>query len=283
MSAEQSLREGRIEDALTELQDQVRKDPSRPELRVFLFQLLSVMGKWDRALNQLAVSGEMDPSTLAMVQTYRTAVQCEPLRQGVFAGKKSPLFFGEPEEWMALLVQALALSAGGNHSEAQQVRDRAFELAPATSGRIGEEPFAWIADSDPRLGPMLEVVLQGKYYWVPFHRIQRITIEEPTDLRDVVWTAAFFTWSNGGTGVGLIPSRYPGTESCEDGDLRLARRTEWNEVAPGIYHGIGQRMLATDQGEHPLLELRDVVLDTAEADGASAAGAGEVDPAPTDQ
>ncbi|MCA9757586.1 MAG: tetratricopeptide repeat protein [Candidatus Eisenbacteria bacterium] len=264
MTAEQSLREGRVEDALSELQQQVRNDPARSDLRVFLFQLLSVMGQWDRALNQLSVAGEMDASTLAMVQTYRSAVQCEPLRQGVFAGKKSPLFFGEPEEWMALLVQAVSLEAVGKHAEAQATRDRAFELAPTTSGTIGGESFSWISDADPRLGPMLEVVLNGKYYWVPFHRIHQIVTEEPVDLRDVVWTPAYFTWSNGGTSVGLIPSRYPGTEQSADGAIRLGRKTDWAEVPGGAYHGIGQRMLATDAGEYPLLELRMITLDTLE-------------------
>ncbi|MEZ4649552.1 MAG: type VI secretion system accessory protein TagJ [Candidatus Eisenbacteria bacterium] len=275
MTAEQSLREGRVEDALSQLQEQVRNDPARSDLRVFLFQLLSVMGQWDRALNQLTVAGEMDASTLAMVQTYRGAVQCEALRKGVFQGTKSPLFFGEPEEWMALLVQALSLSAAGKHAEAQETRDRAFGLAPTTSGRIGDDAFAWIADADPRLGPMLEVVLNAKYYWVPFHRIHKIVIEEPVDLRDVVWTPAYFTWSNGGETVGLIPSRYPGTEESADGPVRLGRRTDWDEVAGGGFQGLGQRMLATDGGEYPLLEVREVTLDTLEEGAPLPSPAGE--------
>jgi len=44
MLAEQSVREGRIEEALAELQQQVRKAPDNAEYRVFLFQLLCVMG-----------------------------------------------------------------------------------------------------------------------------------------------------------------------------------------------------------------------------------------------
>ena len=33
--------------------------------------------------------------------------------------------------------------------------------------------FEWIADADSRLGPLLEVILEGKYYWAPFCRIAR--------------------------------------------------------------------------------------------------------------
>ena len=48
MLAEQSLREGRVADALAELQDHVRKAPDNAEYRVFLFQLLCVIGDWEQ-------------------------------------------------------------------------------------------------------------------------------------------------------------------------------------------------------------------------------------------
>jgi type VI secretion system protein ImpE len=95
----------------------------------------------------------------------------------------------------------------------------------------------------------------GRYLWVPFHRIRRLDIEPATDLRDLVWVPAHFEWVNGGEAVGLVPTRYPGTESAESDALRLARRTEWDEVAPDTFHGIGQRMLATDGGEVALLDV----------------------------
>ena len=80
-----------MQDALTELQAQVRKEPANPRYRIFLFQLLAVRGQWERALNQLNVVGEMDATSLPMVQTYREAIRCELLRAEVFAGRRSPL------------------------------------------------------------------------------------------------------------------------------------------------------------------------------------------------
>ena len=95
--AEQALQEGDPQRALKALQEQIRSAPANAKLRVFLFQLLAVLGQWERALNQLTVAGELDASTLAMVQTYREAIQCERLREQVFLGKRAPLLFGEPE------------------------------------------------------------------------------------------------------------------------------------------------------------------------------------------
>ena len=94
MSAYELLREGRLEEALTELKDQIRRDAANPKHRVFLFQLLAVRGDWQRALTQLNTVAELDPQTSAMAQMYRTAVECEALRSEVFRGNRSPLIWG---------------------------------------------------------------------------------------------------------------------------------------------------------------------------------------------
>src|SRR5690606_17346373 len=122
------------------------------------------------------------------------------------------------------------------------------------------EPIEWVADADSRLGPMLELILNGRYYWAPFERIARLRIEPPADLRDTIWAPAQVTWSNGGEHVALVPARYVGSESDEDNAVRLARLTRWEAVSDACYTGRGQRMLATDTGEHPLLEVRELVL-----------------------
>jgi type VI secretion system protein ImpE len=266
MPAAESLAKGDLDGALAELTQSVKSDPSSSKHRIFLFQLLCVMGQWDRALNQLKVLGEMDPGTIPMVQTYQEALACEALRAEVFAGQKAPLVFGDPEEWVALLIQALKLSGEGNFAECLALRDQAFEAAPTTSGKVDGEAFEWIADADTRLGPVLEAVVKGSYYWVPIHRVRSIQFEDPEDLRDVVWTPAQFTWANGGQAVGLIPTRYPGSEQDEDGLIRLARKTDWVEAHADLFLGKGQRLLATDTGEHPLMDIRLLELDTEAAE-----------------
>ena len=62
--AEQAVRQGDLATALAELQNKVRQDPSKSELRVFLFQLLSVMGLWERAQSQLTQAPRSSRSTL---------------------------------------------------------------------------------------------------------------------------------------------------------------------------------------------------------------------------
>ena len=82
--AEQHLQEGRLQEALAELQNQVRKDPANPKLRTFLFQLLAVLGEWDRALTQLNVAGELDAANLAHGADLQGSHSMRGVAQGNF-------------------------------------------------------------------------------------------------------------------------------------------------------------------------------------------------------
>jgi type VI secretion system protein ImpE len=259
--AELSLRNADTATALHQLQAQVREHPGEARLRTFLFQLLSVRGDWKRALEQLTLAAQLDPKALLMAQTYREALRCETLRAQVIAGRKSPMVIGEPEPWLGLLVESMLRAGQGDHAASAALREQAFDQAPPSSGTIDSQRFEWIADADVRFGPVLEAVLNGGYYWIPFARLQRIVLPEPEDLRDLVWAPAQLQFANGGEAPALIPVRYPGTELAEDGALQLARRTEWTETRPGLQVGRGQRILATDGAEYPLLAIREVLID----------------------
>jgi type VI secretion system protein ImpE len=256
MLAQQLIRDGDLAGALAALQDEVRKKSGDAKLRVFLFQLLSVLGQWNRALTQLNVAGEMDAGALPMVQTYREAIQCEALRAEIFAGRRAPVIFGEPQPWMAQLAEALKLDAT-DPAAAASLRAAAFDAAPASPGTIDGTRFDWLADADGRLGPVLEVIVNGRYVWVPFMRVARIEIDPPADLRDAVWTAATFTWTNGAQAVGLIPTRYPGSVEGGDDALKLARKTEWTGEFP-----LGQRMFTDGGNDFPLMDARLIEFDS---------------------
>jgi type VI secretion system protein ImpE len=60
--------------------------------------------------------------------------------------------------------------------------------------------------------------------------------------------------------MAFVPAVYAGTEASGDGELMLARRTDWIEQG-GIETGIGQRLIATDGPEEGILSVRDIRLD----------------------
>lgn len=251
---------------LSALQARIRKEPQRVDLRIFLFQVYCLQGAWVKAIAQLKVIEELDAEALPMVQTYREALNCEFLRGGVFAGTRTPLVLGDPRDWLAWLLEANRLLALGHIEQAQQWRDKAMAAAPATSGTVDGEAFEWLADADSRLGPVLEAVLNGKYYWIPLERLVRIEIEPPADLRDLVWTPVTLTFTTGGSNVALIPTRYPGVENLSDDRLRMARSTEWQANGADTWIGCGQKMLVTDRAEYALMDVRLIEFQSAVSD-----------------
>lgn len=259
--AQELLKLGDLDGALAALQAAVRADPADAKHRIFLFQLLCVTGDWNRAITQLKVSAELEPLALMMAQTYREGIICEVYREKVFAGEKSPMIFGEPEEWIAILIESLKALAAGDPDRAADLRARAFDAAPAMSGELNGETFDWIGDADMRLGPILEMVVNGQYVWMPFTAIRNLTAEPPEDLRDSVWTPVHLTLENGGDMVALIPTRYSGTIEQGDAAAKLSRLTDWVDAGAGTYVGIGQRLLATSAGDVALMDLRTLRMD----------------------
>ena len=273
MSAAEALQRGDLGQALLELKAEIRAEPQNASLRIFLFQLLAVNGEWQKAMTQLQLCGQLDPAAELMVTAYTAAIQCERLREEIFAGKRTPLVLGEPEPWVAWMIQAQSMQSQGQSDVAEELRAKAFDAAPTTSGRLefrasgkGSEEqresaeFAWLADADLSLGPILECMLDGRYYWVPINHMESMRIEPPTDLRDMVWLPTQFTWVGGGQQLGFIPTRYQGSEASDDDAIRLARRTEWVSDKNGFESGRGQRLLTTDQSEFGLLDLREIVF-----------------------
>ncbi len=265
MSAAELLKASDPAGALKALTEDVRAKPGDSKHRVFMAQLLCVLGQWERALNQLSVAAELDALAVPMKQVYSEAIRCEGLRRDVFAGKRTPMVFGQPDEWLALLIESLLRRGLGEDALAEQLRQRAFDGAPATSGTIDGAPFEWLADADMRLGPVLEAFVNGKYYWIPYARLSHIKVDPPEDLRDCVWLPVHLQFENGGESLALIPTRYEGSEACADGALQLARKTEWRELGPEVWVGWGQRVLGSDAGEHALMDVREILFGEAAA------------------
>ena len=207
--AEAALRAGDPRAALQHLTSAVRAKPADAKLRIFMAQLLCVLGQWERAHTQLNVVADMDAETVAMRETVGHAIRCELIRAKVFAGNRTPMVFGAPDEWLALLIESLLQKGQGNAAMGDELAARAFDAAPEVKGKIDGESFSWLADGDSRLGPVLEACVNGRYYWVPLSRLSRVEIDPPADLRDCVWMAATLMFSNGGETVALIPTRYP--------------------------------------------------------------------------
>ena len=257
---EELVKDGRLSEALESLQAAVRGDPADATLRIGLFELFCLTGQWDRAWTQLDVVAELDSENLALTHTYQALIRCELFRREVFEGKKTPVVFGEPTPWVAKLIEALPLYAS-QPEVAGALRDAAFDEAQTVPGTLDGEGFQWLADMDGRLGPVLEMIINGRYYWVPMSNLSALAIEAPADLRDYVWSPATVTFANEGQTVCFVPARYSGSEDSPDEQLQSGHSTHWDDLGNDVFGGVGQRMFSTENGEVALLDVREIAFE----------------------
>lgn len=235
----------------------VKADPTNPLKRIGLFRMFSLQGQWERAATQLQTAVQMDAEQAMYAQVYLNCIACERFRASVFDEGRQPLLLGEPSRWLALLVQSLQAS---DVAMKAKLLGEAFDEAPATAGTLDGEAFEWIADVDNRFGPVLEAFLDGKYFWIPFDRLERVRFQPTQELVDTLWKPCEFVFSSGGTKNGFVPLRYPGSELQEDESLKLGRSTDYIPIADPYSAAIGARLLSTDQDTVPLANVQEIKL-----------------------
>ena len=243
---------------IEQLQADIRHNPVKAEYRIHLAQLLMVNGQWQKALQQLQTAAQLESKAAAMAQTYRSLIQAEITREQVFKGFAAPQHIGSPDDWEILLTESLVARAHHQLDPAKKFLHQAFNDAPACAFTLDGTSVAWVADSDSRIGPVCETFINGKYYWIPFNKIQKISIEAPYDLRDLVWVPCTITLTDFSQHFGFLPSRYPFSYEQGKDQLSLSSLTEWTAIDEQNWAGFGQKMLITDKAEYPLLAVRDI-------------------------
>ena len=82
--ADELLRAGDLEGARLALNEAAKRAPSDQSVRMFLFQLLCLMGQWDKAKIQLRTLAGLSPEAQMLAVTYNLAIDAEIVRAKVF-------------------------------------------------------------------------------------------------------------------------------------------------------------------------------------------------------
>ncbi len=241
MTAKELFQAGKLTEAVQALSAELRNNPTDARRRTFLFELLSFAGDFDRAEKHLKFLSDGGPSSELGALMYRGVLEAERARQETFAKREYTMM--PPAE-------------GG------------------FTGTIDGKPFASLADADPRIGPRLETFSAGTYLWVPLAHIASIEIQPPKRLRDLLWIPAMVrtgpAFQGRELGEILIPVLSPLSFQHPDENVRLGRLTVWEEDESGAEVPLGQKMLAVDGEEVPLLEVRSITIECPASEKAEA-------------
>jgi type VI secretion system protein ImpE len=264
---------------LAQAEQRVRAQPTHPEHRWAMVEILCTLCQWDRALAQLQAWAKFVPDGAARAHLTRGLIQAEAQRVQVFLGQQPPGVVVDYPPWMAQLAQALAYNAQGLHHKADDCRQQALAAAPVRSGlcqwtdtqqeseAYPETSFEWLADSDTRLGPVCEVMTAGAYRWLAFSDVARIQMAPPQHALDFIWLPARLQLQGNGAGGKtmhvFLPARScwtaapPSPDTSQQAMLR-ARLTTWTEVGESGIFSSGQKTWMTDGIDWPLLDVREV-------------------------
>jgi len=260
VSAADLYHAGQLARAIEAQTQAVRKQPGDPGLRIFLFELLAFAGDFERAAKQLQAVTFDDAKKQHALGLYQHLLEAERKRRPVFQGEATPQFFAPPPAHVALRLQSLVQARANNAAAAAEAIRHAEEITRAVPGNVNGTAYQSLADADQVLGPVLEVMAHGEYFWAPLEQIATLTITAPKYPRDLLWASAHLTMRHGQEGDVFLPVLYPGSPEHADDAVKLGRMTDWRQEGDGPARGNGAKMLFTDDTDLLLLDCRELVL-----------------------
>jgi type VI secretion system protein ImpE len=234
VDAEQLFKAGKLREAISALNAQLRSNPADQRNRTFLFELLCFAGEYDRAEQQLAILGqEGREESMSGTLLYKAAIKAEKTRQEMFERRAFP----------------------------QPLLD---EAGTTVSGKLNGKEFAMLSDADPRIGEKLEVFAAGYYIWLSFHDITSVRVTRPKRLRDLLWIPAevvmVAAFRSRDLDEIMIPAMAPLSWQHPDEEVRLGRISEWCEDEAGEVAPYGLKCILVDGEEMPIVEIRELEI-----------------------
>jgi len=262
MKAKETLEKGQLSEAIKEMTQEVKAHPADSRSRTFLFELLCFSGQLDRAKNQLEALDAQDPKADLGIDFYRKILKAEQVRQQLFSKGTFPKLLGPCLPHLQGHLDALLQIQEGHVPKANDLLTQAEELRPAVEVTIDGATTNGFMDLDDLFAPLLEIIMQDQYYWVPFSQIRKISITPPKHLRDLLWVPAQVETVEAALGV-VIPVLYPSSSMEEEELVKLGRVTDWKQQE-GLTLGVGQHVFGFNELDKGILEIREMTFSTVE-------------------
>lgn len=243
---------GDLETAIALATEDVRERPSDAAARLVLCELLAFGADLDRLSDQLDAVVAAEPRYGLSVGVWRRILAGERDRREILEARaRSPR---EVVPWDDATAERWDAWRRGVPSEA---------AGSGVVGRAGDAEPSEFRDLDDAFAAVLEVLLpEGEYGWIPMTALQRVHVQRPQTLRDLVWAPASVTLASGDSRTLCVPTRYFGTEASPDAALRCGRQTVWVESGRGTV-GRGLRCFMLADACASVFELEDVTLGAA--------------------
>lgn len=262
MDAKQLFTAGKLREAIDAQIAVVKSKPGDQASRLFLFELMAFAGEFDRAQRQIDALRYDDIELESGVDSYRRLLAAESIRKRVFKEGLQPKFLGlgdsSPPEHILLRIDAINKLIAGENSAAAELLAQAAEATPPAIGTLNGKPFELFRDADDVLGPVIEVMAKGEYFWISLEAVDVIAMNPPRFPRDLLWAPARLETQAGESGEIFLPALYPLSSEHADDAVKLGRSTDWREIPDGPVLGQGLKTYLVDDDVAPLLDWREL-------------------------
>jgi type VI secretion system protein ImpE len=258
MNANDLFKAGQLQQAVDAQLKEVKAHPQDHGKRLFLFELLAFSGDLDRARRQIDVVKYDDVEQEATAQQYRNLLDAEGLRRRLFRESLQPMFFGDVLEHVRHRLEAINRLREGRAAEAAELLAKANAEAPVVSGKLNGKPFEILRDLDDLFGTVLEVLGNGRYFWVPLEQVATLAMKPPQCPRDLLWVPARLELYDGATGEVYLPVLYPGSHEHTDVQVKLGRSSDYTGGDGSPVRGAGQHEFLAGDDAIGLLEWREL-------------------------
>jgi len=264
MTAADHFRAGRLNEAITEAQAAVRNRPQDQGSRYLLAELLCFTGELEKADKQLDALGDLDPKSMMTVSMFRQLIRSEQARQQFYQDGRVPEFVDKPSRGLELHLKASMLLREGNSAEAGRVLAEAESQRTPMKGVCNERPFQEFRDVDDLTASFFEVyTATGKYFWLPFEKVDEIEFRAPDRSRHLLWRSARLALREGADLEVHFPAVYPGSARHPDEQCKLGRKTDWLGGDGEPMRGVGQRTFLVGDDAIGIMEINRITFETA--------------------
>jgi type VI secretion system protein ImpE len=261
MNAKEHYHAGNLTEAIAAATEDVRRHPRDANPRGLLCELLCFAGDFQRADLQLDALVQQDPQLQLGVSMFRQLLRAATARQQCHGEGRLPEFLGLPPPRLQNHLQATICLRDGQPAQAVEKLADAEQQRPQLSGACNGQAFDGFRDVDDLTASFFEVLTSnGKYYWIPMERVERIEFRRPERPRDLLWRRAEMVVNGGPTGEVFLPALYPNSHTDADERVRLGRGTDWRGGDGPPRCGVGQRLFLAGDEARGILEIEEIVI-----------------------
>jgi type VI secretion system protein ImpE len=262
MSAADHFRAGRLTEAIAEAQAAVRSNPAHQASRYLLAELLCFTGELEKADKQLDAFGDLDPKSMMTVSMFRQLIRSEQAREQFFQDGRIPEFVEKPSPGLELHLKASMLLREGNAAEAGRTLAEAESQRTPVKGVCNDKRFDEFRDIDDVTSSFFEVyTATGKYFWLPFDKVDEVEFRAPDRSRHLLWRSARLALREGADLEVHFPAVYRGSARHPDDACKLGRKTDWIGGDGEPMRGVGQRTFLVGDEAVGIMEMERITFE----------------------